>query len=458
VPRRGRRPRHFGGFGGIQTRRPGLIVLLGFAAAILLLTLLLLLPASRAAGRSVSFVQALFTATSAICVTGLAAVDTSSHWSGLGEALIVAGVQLGGLGFMTSASLLGLGAVRRLGLRTRILAAAETRTLSLGDIRRVLRGVALTSFTVEGILAVVLGLRLWSGHDLSAGRAAYEGLFHSVMAFNNAGFALYPNNLIGYATDPLICLPVAIAVILGALGFPVLFELRRELVSPRTWSLHTKITVSAYAMLLVAGTVAFLGFEWHNAATLGRYGVGDKLLVGFFMGGTQARSAGFTTVDVSGMNETSWLVTDCLMFIGGGSAGMGGGIKVTTFMLLFFAIVAEVRGDPAVSAFGREISSSVIRQALSVALLGVALVVSGTLAVLALSGLDLDRVLFEVISAFATTGLSTGITGALPASAQYVLVGLMFAGRLGPITVASALALRERRKLYQLPEERPIVG
>jgi trk system potassium uptake protein len=462
VPRRGGsgagQPRRFGGFAGIQARRPGLVVLLGFAAAILLLTLLLMLPASREPGQLPSFVQALFTATSAICVTGLAAVDTPSHWSGLGEALIIAGVQFGGLGFMTSASLLGLGAARRLGLRTRILAAAETRTLGLGDVRRVVRGVAVTSFTVEGILAVVLGLRFWLGYDMPAGQAAYRGLFHAVMAFNNAGFALFHDNLIGFATDPLVCLPMAVAIIMGALGFPVLFELQRELVTPRTWSLHTKITVSTYALLLVAGTAAFIGFEWHNAATLGPYGVADKLLVGFFMGGPQARSAGFNTVDVGAMNETSWLVTDCLMFIGGGSAGVGGGIKVTTFMLLFFAIVAEVRGDPAVSAFGREISSSVIRQALSVALLGVALVVVGTLAVLALTGLDLDRVLFEVISAFATNGLSTGITGTLPPSAQYVLVGLMFAGRLGPITVASALALRERRKLYRLPEERPIVG
>lgn len=446
------------GFARLQVRRPGLVVLLLFATAILGLTVLLLLPASREPGQSASIIEALFTATSAICVTGLAVVDTPSHWSAFGEALIIGGVQFGGLGFMTSASLLGLGAARRLGLRTRILAAAETRTLGLGDVRRVVRGVAITSFTVEAILAVVLWLRLWLGYGLSPARAAYEGVFHAVMAFNNSGFALYRDNLVGYATDPLICLPIAVAVVLGALGFPVLFELRRELTSPRTWSLHTKITVSAYAMLLAVGTVAFLGFEWQNPKTLGGYGWADKLLVGFFMGGTQARSAGFNTIDVGSMNETSWLVTDCLMFIGGGSAGMGGGIKVTTFMLLFFAIVAEVRGDPAVSAFGREISGAVIRQALSVALLGVALVVSGTLAVLALSGLDLDRVLFEVISAFATTGLSTGITGTLPAPAQYVLVGLMFAGRLGPITVASALALRESRKLFRLPEERPIVG
>jgi trk system potassium uptake protein len=278
------------------------------------------------------------------------------------------------------------------------------------------------------------------------------------MAFNNAGFALYPDNLIRFGRDPLVCLPIGAAVILGALGFPVLLELRRELRSPRLWSLHTKITLSSYLLLLAVGTVAILGFEWHNPRTIGPLDVPSKLLVGFFMGGPQARSAGFNSIDVGAMYEPSWLVIDCLMFIGGGSAGTAGGIKLTTFMLLFFAIVAEVRAEPAVSAFGREVSSAVIRQALSVALLGVALVVAGTLTVLALTGLDLDRVLFEVVSAFATNGLSTGITPQLPPSTQYVLVVLMFVGRLGPITLASALAARERHKLFRLPEERPIVG
>lgn len=180
--------------------------------------------------------------------------------------------------------------------------------------------------------------------------------------------------------------------------------------------------------------------------------------MGFFSGGVQPRSAGFNSLDYSQLHETSLLVTDCLMFIGGGSAGTSGGIRVTTFMLLFFAIAAEVRGDPSVDAFGRRVPVAVLRQAVSVALLGVALVASGTLAVLAVSDLDLDRVLFEVVSAFGTTGLSTGITPALPPAAQYVLIVLMFGGRLGPITVASALALWERQKLFRLPEERPIVG
>jgi trk system potassium uptake protein TrkH len=450
--------RGFGRIAGRQLRRPGVVVAVGFAGAILLVTVLLLLPVAHRAGATTSFREALFTATSAVCVTGLVVVDTPTHWSAFGETVIVSGIQFGGLGFMTSASLLGLLVARRMGLRSRVLTAAETKALGLGDVRRVVRGVALVSFTVEGIVAVIVGLRLWLAYDLPPGRAAYHGLFHGISAFNNAGFALYSDNLIGFATDPLVCLPLAAAVILGGLGFPVIFELRRELSTPRRWSVHTKTTLLASTALLFAGTAVFLTFEWTNPATLGPLGASGKLLVGLFNGGVQPRTAGFNSIDYGHAHETSLLSTDVLMFIGGGSAGTAGGIKVTTFTVLLFAIVSEVRGEATVDAFGRQLSPSVVRQALSVALLGVALVVSGTLALLALSGLDLDRVLFEAVSAFGTVGLSTGITAALPAPAQYVLIGLMFTGRIGPITLASALALRQKRKLYRLPEERPIVG
>jgi len=452
------RRRGLGRLTSAQLRRPGMAVVVGFAAAIAVVTLALMLPVAHEDGVTTTFRQALFTATSAVCLTGLTVVDTPTHWSTFGEVSIMLGVQFGGLGFMVSASLLGLAVVRRLGLRTRLLAAAETRAVGLGDVRRVVLGVAVVGLAVEGIVAVLLGLRLWIGYGESAGRAAYHGVFHAVTSYNNAGFALYSSNLIGFATDPMICLPIALAVVVGGLGFPVLLELRRELGSPRYWSVHTRITLLTTTLLLVVGTVAVAGFEWRNAGTLGPLDTPGKLLVGFFQGGVQPRTAGFNTIDYSQANETSLLVTDVLMFIGGGSGGTAGGIKVTTFMLLFFAIVAEVRGDPAVCAFGREVPSAVIRQALSVALLGVALVVAGTLTVLALTDLDLDPVLFEVVSAFGTVGLSTGITPALPAAAQYVLIVLMFAGRLGPITLASALALRERQKLFRLPEERPIVG
>jgi Trk-type K+ transport system membrane component len=237
----------------------------------------------------------------------------------------------------------------------------------------------------------------------------------------------------------------------------VLIELRRELRVPRLWSLHTKITLVGTGLLLGGGTLFITVAEWHNSATLGSLSIPGKLLAGFFQAVTP-RSGGLTTIDYSAMNEETWLITDVLMFIGGGSASTAGGIKVTTFMVLFFAIVAEVRGDATVDAFRRRIPDGAVRQSVAVALLGVAIIVTSTLAMLAITGLDLDRVLFEVISAFGTVGLSTGITADLPAGAHYLLVALMFIGRTGTITVATALVLRENRKLYRLPEERPIVG
>ena len=208
---------------------------------------------------------------------------------------------------------------------------------------------------------------------------------------------------------------------------------------------------------MFGGTAVITAFEWTNPATIGRLSVPGKLLAGFFHG-TMPRSGGFNTVDVGAMREQTWLVTDVLMFIGGGSASTAGGIKVTTFMILFFAIVAEARGDDTVDAFHRRIPTPVLRQAVAVALLAVAVVVSATLALLTISGLDLDHVLFEVISAAATVGLSTGITADLPIAGHYLLIALMFLGRVSTVSLATALALRDRKRLYNFPMERPIIG
>ena len=442
----------------VRSPQPAQVGILAFAAAVLVVTGLLMLPVAAEPGQATTFRQALFTATSAVCVTGLAVVDTPTHWSHVGEVVILAGIQAGGFGIMTLASLLALLASRRLGLSSRLLTTWETRAEGLGDVRRVLGGVARTTFVVEGVVTVALTLRFWLGYGQPFGTALYRGLFHAVSAFNNAGFSLYSDNLLGFTTDPYVCLPVAGAVLLGGVGFPVLFELRRELTTPRTWSLHTRTTLLGYGLLLLGGTSLITAFEWTNPGTLGPLGVPGKLLAGFFQGGVQPRTAGFNSLDYAAMQPESLLVTDVLMFIGGGSAGTAGGIKVTTFLVLFFAIVAESRGEPQVGAFGRELGAAVLRQALTVALLGVALVAAGTLVVLAVSGLPLDQVLFEVVSAFATVGLSTGITAQLPPAGQYVLIALMFLGRTGPVTLATALVLRERRRLYRRPEERIIVG
>lgn len=437
-------------------RHPSQVVVAGFAGAVAVGTVLLMLPASRAGEGSAPLITALFTATSAVCVTGLITVDTSTYWSGFGQVVILGLIQVGGFGIMTMASLLGLLIARRMGLRTRITAAAETKNIGIGDVGQVLLGVLRVTVFFEVIVALVLTARWMTAYDEPLGRAVSLGVFHSISAFNNAGFSLHSDNLIRHVSDPWICLPIAASVVAGGLGFPVIMELRRQL-APKRWSLHTKLTVSMTVLLLVVGTLFMTLGEWGNPATLGGMDSRGKLLAGFFHA-VMPRTAGFNSWDYADVTEGTLLVTIVLMFIGGGSAGTAGGIKVTTFVLLLFAILAEVRGDVSVNAFDRRIDPRTVRQALTVALLGVAAVVGSTLVLVELTAHPLEALLFETTSAFATVGLSTGITAALPASAQLILVALMFLGRLGPITLVSALALRERQRLYQLPEGRPIIG
>ncbi|OKJ19613.1 ATPase [Streptomyces sp. CB00316] len=433
------------------------MVVAGFATAVLAGTGLLMLPAAKAGPGGAGVLEALFTSTSAVCVTGLIVVDTPAYWSGFGQAVVLGLIQVGGFGIMTFASLLVLLVSHRIGLKARMSAAAETKTLGIGDVRSVVTGVVKVSLLLEAVTALALALRFAIAYDEPWPRAAWLGVFHSVSAFNNAGFALYSDNLMSFVTDPWICLPIAAAVIAGGLGFPVLFELRRRFRKPRGWSLHTKIVLWATGVFLVGGSVFITVIEWSNPATLGPLDTPGKLLAGFFQG-VMPRTAGFNSIDTSQMNPASWLGTDVLMFIGGASAGTAGGIKVTTFAVLFFVIYAEIRGEGAVNIFHRRLHGDLQRQALTVVLLSVAAVAITTVTFMVFSDHTLDESLFEVTSAFATVGLSTGITADLAPGLQLLLIALMFIGRLGPITVASALALRTRHRLYDLPEERPIIG
>ncbi|MFJ1731684.1 TrkH family potassium uptake protein [Streptomyces sp. NPDC088254] len=438
-------------------------VVSGFALAIVLGTALLTLPAATAPGRDTSTLTALFTAAGALS-GGLSIVGTGNHWSPFGEGVVLALIQIGGFGIMTLASLLALLVSGRLRLRTQITTQAETETsgLGVGGIRRVLLGIAGTTLAVELATAAVLALRFRFGHGLTVADAVHHGIFYGISAFNNAGFALRDDNLVGYAHDPWILLPIALACVLGALGFPVLLELLRSRKAQgggtgRHWSLHTRLTLVTSALLLAAGTATACCLEWSNAATLGPMSWGDKVLNGFFTAAS-ARTAGFNTVDTGAMEPATLLGICVLMFIGGGSAGTAGGIKVTTFAVLAAAILAEIRGHTDADIMSRRISGATLRQALTVALLGVGLVILGTLVLLAVTELPTEAVLFEAVSAFGTVGLSTGITADLPAAGQLTIVVLMFIGRVGPITLASALALRQRDRRYTLPEERPVIG
>ncbi len=438
-------------------QHPARLVPLAFLLAIALGTGLLMLPAARAGEGSASFLSALFTATSAVCVAGLAVQDTPAYWSGLGQVIILALFQVGGLGIMSGATLLGLLVARRLRLSTRLLAQAETRSLALGDVGDVLALVLRVTVVVELATAAVLALRLRYAYQESWAAAVWNGLFLAVSAFSNAGFSTYSDSLMSFARDPLILGPIMAAVILGGIGFPVLHDMRRNPLRAARWSLHTKITLLGTGLLLPGGTAAVLAYEWGNPATLGPVDLASKLLGAAFHS-TMTRSGGFNALDVGEMRPETLAISYVLMMIGGGSAGTAGGIKVTTFLVLGLVVWAEIRGEPDVTSFGRRITRDVQRQALTVALLAVGFVGTATLALLSVSDLTLEDALFETVSAFATVGLSTGVTADLPSAGQALLVGLMFLGRVGTITVATGLALRSRRTPYRYPEERPIVG
>ncbi|RPF23351.1 TrkH family potassium uptake protein [Myceligenerans xiligouense] len=441
-------------------RRPGQVVTLGFLATIAVGTLLLSLPVA-AEGERATFVEALFTATSATCVTGLIVTDTPVFWSGFGEAVIAVLIQIGGLGVMTLASLLGILLTRRLDLSSRLVAAASTRSVGLGDVRGVLTRVLKIALVVEGVCALVLTGRFFTTYGMPLGEAAWQGVFHAVSAYNNAGFSLFSDSLIGFVGDPWVALPISAAVVVGGIGLPVIAEVMRALRTgrrPRRWSVHTRITLWMTGVLLAGGTLFFLAAEWTNPGTMGPLGTGDKVLSAFTQS-VMPRTAGFNSLDTSQMHHETWLGTIILMFIGGGSAGTAGGIKVTTFAVLAIIIWSELRGEQDVNVFDRRITPGTQRQALTVALLGVAIIIVPTLWITASTpNISVDKILFEVTSAFTTTGLSTGITAELPWFNQLVLVPLMFIGRLGPITLGTALALRSRQRLYRMPESAPIIG
>jgi len=432
-------------------------VVLGFLGAILAASALLSLPFAHSPGADVSALDAAFTAVSAVAVTGHVVVDTATAWSGAGLVIILLFIQLGGLGVMLVASLIGLTLVRRFSLRSRALAGTENRGVTTGDVARLAKGILITALAIEAVVAIILTLRFRLQHDDSWAEAIGHGVFLAISSFNNAGFAPFSDNMMSFASDPFVLLPMCAATILGGLGFPVLLQLRREFGRPLHWTMNTNIVLSMTALLLVLGTVYIAVLEWGNPETLGSMPVGDRVLTAFFHA-VQVRTSGFNSVDVGQLASETWLGMDVLMFIGGGPAGTAGGIKVTTFAVLLFIILTELRGEGAVNIFGKRLSRAVHREAITISLLSLGAVMMATIALMVITHLDLDVILFEVVSAFGTVGLSTGITADLPDAGKVILMILMFLGRLGPLTLGTALVLRQRRVMYELPKERPVIG
>ncbi len=438
---------------GASTSR---IAIFAFIAVISFFTFILWLPISSANGQAVQLHHAIFTATSAVTVTGLTTVSTAVQWSFFGQLMILIAFQIGGLGTLTMTSLLALAVGRKLGLRSRMITQEALNLGKLGELGSVLRTVAITSIAFETSIALILIPRfLLLGESL--GQSIWHGIFYAVSAFNNAGFTPHSDGLVPYGHDIWILLPICLVVFIGSLGFPVILVILQHPFKIRQWNLTTKMTMIGTLALLLMGTFLWGLFEWQNPETIGQLSWGDKLLNSFFAS-MMTRSGGFNLVDMNHTNPITLLLTNLLMFIGGGSASTAGGIKITTITVVFLAIVAETRGDQFVMAFNRTIPDSVLRIAISVIMMSATIVFVGTAAIIFISGESLDKVLFESISAYATCGLSVGLAASLPPSCIYILAGLMFVGRIGIITVATGLALRSRRRLYRFPEERPIIG
>lgn len=406
-------------------------------------TVLLSLPFASADGRRVPFVDALFTATSAVCVTGLVVRDTATSWSFFGQAVILALIQLGGFGFATSATLLLALLGIRPTLRDRLACGMSLGEPGPGGVVRLLQRLALVTLTIELLGALVL-LPSAIAVTESFGHAVWWAVFHSVSAFNNAGFDIVGGfrSMVPYQRVPQIVLPIAVLIVLGGLSFAVLSDVGRE----RRWgrlTLDSKLVLAMSGLLLAAGTFLILLFEWDNPRTLGALPWPDRFLNAFFQS-VVPRTAGFNSLDIAHMTDESLFVTIGLMFIGGASGSFAGGIKVQSFALLLLAVWTVLRGRPHVAAFGREVPSVFVFRAMAIALLAVALVFVSSLLISLIEPFGLLQIWFEATSAFGTVGLSMGITPELHPLSKLILVGTMFAGRLGPLTLALALAERTR--------------
>lgn len=446
---RGRRPNAW--------KTPARAAVLGFLVAGLVGTIVLTLPICAKSGHPTSLLDAGFTASSALAVTGLIVVDTETYWTGFGHLVILTLIQLGGFGVMTFGSLMASLLARRMKLRERINVASMTRFGSYTGLKTMLFGIARTTFIIEGVVWLVLTLRFVHHYKMGWASSSWHGLFYAVSSFNNAGFALRTDNLISYQGDPYVMLPICSAVILGGIGFPIFLELKKIYRMPAKWSVNTKMVLIGTGVLLAAGTLIFAVIEWSNPNTLGPMSAPEKIMNAFAQA-VFPRTAGFNSIDIAQMHELSWFFTDILMFIGAGSGGTAGGVKITTIFVVWYMSLAEIRNHHEVSAFNRRLPRSVQREAATLLFFSAILVIIATAVLLIESDFSLAKCLYEVLSAFGTVGLSTGITANLGWISQVVLILLMYLGRLGPITMANALAHTRSVKFYDLPSERPLIG
>ncbi|ARE86778.1 Ktr system potassium uptake protein B [Clostridium formicaceticum] len=438
---------------------PTQILVMGFAVVILIGAILLNLPIASQDGSSVGFINALFTATSAVCVTGLIVVDTGTYWTVFGKTVIVILIQVGGLGFMTMATMFAILLGKKISLKERLIMQEALNQYSLEGIVRFTKYIIIGTFMIEGLGAFFLSFRFVPEYGWVKG-IAYS-IFHAISAFCNAGFDLIGEGkgLTPYVADPIVNLTIGFLVIVGGIGFSVMVDLMNNKNLKRL-SLHTKMVLFITILLLLIGFGGFLVLEWNNPETLGELSVGGKLLGGFFQSMT-TRTAGFNTIALDAMTNASKLLTIALMYIGGSPASTAGGIKTATLGVILFTVISVIRGKEDTELFHRRIPRDIVNRAITVAVIGITLIIIITMVLtITETGASFLDVLFEATSAFGTVGLSLGITSELTTLGRMVIIFMMFAGRVGPLTIAYALARQQRKNkgIIKYPEGKIIVG
>lgn len=440
---------------------PPQILVLGFAAIIMIGAFLLTLPFASTSGRATPFIDALFTATSATCVTGLVVVDTGSHYTIFGQLVIIVLIQVGGLGFMTMSTLFAFMLKKRISLKERLILQEALNQTSMEGIVRLIRKVIRYALTIEGVGAVLFAIR-WSA-DMAPGKALYFGVWHAVSFFNNAGFDLFGGHtgvkfisLTGYVDDPIVNIVAMMLIILGGLGFIVISDLL-DLKRTRRLTLHSKVVLTTTSLLIVIGTIVIFLFEYSNPLTLQPLSGWGKFWGSMFQSVTP-RTAGANTIDIAAMRQASQFFIIILMFIGASPGSTGGGIKTTTFTILIGAMIAMIRGKEDIVFFRNRLAKDRIFKAITLSMIALFLVIFVAMVLSTTEDHHFLMILFEVTSAFGTVGLTMGLTTQLTIVGKIMIIFMMFIGRLGPITLAYALGPKKEKELFRYPEGKITIG
>src|SRR6056297_62506 len=430
------------------------ILVSGYFIIIVTGTLLLMLPGATTQEGSMSFINALFTATSATCVTGLIVVTTASAFTVFGQIVIMILIQVGGLGIMTMSTLVAFIIGKKITLKERLIIQEDLNQFKISGLVRLVRYVIGFTLMFEGVGALIMFTRLLNDYDVV--RAMYLAVFHAVSAFNNAGFDLFGNSLESFTGDITINFVIMILIIIGGIGFGVITEIF-NFNKFKHLSLQSKIVILISVFLIIFGMIVIFGFEYTNPDTMGNLSFGDKMLSSLFLSVTP-RTAGFNTVPTGSLRNSTLFFVIVLMFIGASPGSTGGGIKTTTFGVMTVTLWNLIIGKKDMEIFNRQLEKEVIFKAIAITMLSAGLVILVTL-ILSITeqGAFID-ILFETVSAFGTVGLSTGVTPTLSKIGRTLIIFTMFAGRVGPLTFAVAFAERERKGVYHYPSEDVMVG